>query len=126
MTRLYNLASTFYVWRTAVTPAEYRAAIVWSEVDTLNAGAARIWEWVTSNMTETLNGADANIRQGIADAFGPSTTTRANLLAAAKRFATKAESLFATGTGSEASPGTLVFEGNITTEDVGRALNDNP
>ena len=126
LTRLYNLASTFYVWRTSITPAEYRDAIVWTEVDGLTTGKARIWEWITQNMTMAINTSSANVRQGLADAFAQNTTTRPNLLAIAKRFATVAESIFSTGTGTSGNPGTLGFEGTITTEDVGRALNDNP
>jgi len=34
--------------------------------------------------------------------------------------------VFATGTGTTATPGTLGYEGEVTSEDVGRALNDNP
>lgn len=123
---LYNADSTFVVWRKSIQPADYRAAIVWTEVDTLTAGKARIWEWVTANMTQALDGSDLNVRQGIADAFGAGTTTRANLLAVAKRFATKCEALFATGTGTDADPGDLVFEGKLSHSDISRALNKNP
>jgi hypothetical protein len=126
LTRLYNLDSSFIIWKKSVTPDEYRGAMLWTEVDTLNTGAARIWEWVTNNFTSNLNADDSNIRQGIADAFGPSTTTRANLLAVAKRAATVGESVFATGTGTDATPGSLDFVGSLTTGDVGRALNENP
>lgn len=126
LTRLYNLDSSFIVWKKTVTPDEYRGAMEWAEVDTLNAGAARIWEWVTNNFTSNLNADDANIRRGIADAFGPGTTTRDNLLAVAKRPATIGESVFATGTGTDATPGSLDFVGSLTTSDVGRALNENP
>jgi hypothetical protein len=126
ITRLYNLDSSFYVWKTSVEPDDYRSAIVWTEVDTMNAGDARIWEWLTSNMTLAIDASDTNVRQGIADAFGAGTTTRDNLLAAGKRVATIAEEVFATGTGTEATPGDLVYKGSISTNDVGRALNDNP
>lgn len=125
LTRLYNEDSVFIVWKKSVAPDEYRSAMVWSEVDTLNAGAARIWEWVTNNFSSNLNADDSNIRQGIADAFGANTTTRANLLAVAKRPATLGESVFASGTGTDASPGSLDFIGTLTTGDVGRALNEN-
>ena len=50
-------------------------------------------------------------------------TTRAALLALWKRVASRVERLFATGTGSDASPGTLVFEGAIDVNDVSLALN---
>jgi hypothetical protein len=47
--------------------------------------------------------------------------TRAALLALWKRLATRGEKLYATGTGSDAVPGTLTFEGNISARDVEEA-----
>ena len=49
-------------------------------------------------------------------------TTRAQLLALWKRPATRTEKIFATGTGSDASPATLTFEGSISGTDVQRTL----
>lgn len=123
---LYNAASTFIVWRTNLSPTEYREAIVWTEVDALTAGKARIWEWVTQNMTAPIDASKANVRQGLMDCWASNTTTRIQLTAAAKRAATKTEKLFATGTGTSASPGTLGWEGTLTYTDVGVALNANP
>ena len=119
----YNAATSFVVWRSAVPVAEYRAAVVWTEVDALTVGRARIWDWLTGSFTLPINAADLNVRQGIADAFGPSTTTRSNLLAVAKRVATRAEQLLATGTGSTNSPGTMGAEGLLSAGDVSAVLN---
>lgn len=124
LAKLYNLDTDFYVWKTSITPDEYRGAMVWTEVDTLNAGNARIWEWVTNYFTGNLDASDANVRQGIADAFGAGTTTRANLLALGKRLASLYEEVFATGTGTEATPGTMVLQGPVTTKIIGKALNE--
>jgi len=124
LAKLYNLDTDFYVWKTSITPDEYRGAVVWTEVDTLNAGNARIWEWVTNYFTGNLDASDANVRQGIADAFGAGTTTRANLLALGKRLASLYEEVFATGTGTEATPGTMVLQGPVTTKIIGKALNE--
>ena len=118
----YNKDSATYVWRSSVSPDEYRGAMVWTEVDTLNAGNARIWEWVTNYFTGNLDASDANVRQGIADAFGAGTTTRANLLALGKRLASIYESVFATGTGTEAAPATAVVEGNVSPKTIAEAL----
>jgi hypothetical protein len=126
LARLYNLDSSFYVWRSSVTPDEYRGAMVWTEVDTLNAGNARIWEWVTNYFTGNLDASDANVRQGIADAFGAGTTTRANLLALGKRLASVYETVFSTGTGAENDPGIAVVEGVVSVNDISKALNNNP
>lgn len=122
----YNEVSAFYVWREAVPPDEYREEITWTEVDTLNAGAARIWEWVTQNMTAPLDATKVNVRQGIADAFGAPTSTRAALIAVGKEQSTLCESIFATGTGTEGDPGVRDFIGTLPVDDVSRALNENP
>lgn len=126
LTRLYNLPSSFIVWREAVPPEEYREQMVWTEVDGLQAGKARIWEWITQNMTLAIDATKANVRQGLADVFPSNQTTRGQLLSIAKEAASMAESLFATGTGTDAAPGVRVVRGPITTTDVGKALNENP
>ena len=126
LAELYNAASTYIVWRTAVTPDQYREAIVWTEVDALTAGKARIWEWITQSMTAPLNAASANVRQGLMDCWASNTTTRTQLTAVAKRAATKAEKLFATGTGTTATPGVLGWEGTLSYTDIGVALGANP
>lgn len=117
----YNDASTTWVWRTSVPVEEYRNALVWTEVDALTAGAARIWDWITGSMTLVIDPSKQEIRQGIADCWGAGTTTRANLLSAGKRFATRAEALFATGTGTEVDPASLDLDGQISVQDVVRA-----
>lgn len=114
-------SSTFYVWRNSVPLEEYRGAITWTEVDALTAGAARIWEWITGGMTLPLEPSNPEVRQGLADCWGAGTTTRTDLIAASKRLASRAEELFATGTGSEADPA-VVDDIAITDQDVIRAL----
>jgi hypothetical protein len=49
-------------------------------------------------------------------------STRAALLALWKRLATRVEKLFATGTGSDASPATLTFEQPLAYQDVLQAM----
>jgi hypothetical protein len=123
----YNGASTFVVWRSSIPVEEYREAIVWTEVDALTTGSKyRIWEWMTGDFTLPIEPSKANVRAGLADCWASNTTTRANLLAIAKRNATKAERLFVTGTGTTATPGTLGWEGTLSVDDVSRALNNNP
>jgi len=126
LARLYNLDSSIYVWRTVIKPSEYKRSIVWTEVDTLNTGKARIWEWVSSMQSDDLDASDPNIRAGISEAFGAGTTTRANLLSIAKRLSSLYESVFAVGTGTEADPGKTVLEGPVTIQIIGKALNENP
>ena len=123
---LYNQDSTFVVWRTSVPVEEYRNALTWTEVDALTIGKARIWEWITGQMTLPLEPYKDAVRQGLADCWSPTSDTRAALIAISKRFATLCESLFTTGTGTDATPGLLVFEGLVTSQDIGQALNNNP
>ena len=127
LAELYNAASTYIVWKTNLQPSEYREAIIWTEVDALTTGSKyRIWEWLTMDMTAPIDASKTNVRQGIADCWASNTTTRGNLLAIAKRPATKAEKLFVTGTGTSASPGILGWEGILSYTDIGVALGANP
>jgi hypothetical protein len=121
LARLYNLNSAIIVWRTSITPVEYRAAVVWTEVDALAVGKARIWEWLTVNMAANINAADSAVRQGIADAWASNSATRPALLAVAKRAATVAESVYQP-VGTDATPGTLVVEGQLTINNLGDAF----
>lgn len=128
MARLYNLDSGITIWKSSVSPAEYRAAIDWTEVDNLTIGKARIWEWVTQDMSVAFDATNANIRAGLAQAWVTNSETRTNLLNVAKRLATVAEGVFANGegAGTPADPDTASWTGNLTHTDVGKALNENP
>ena len=110
----------FRVWRRDVRQSEVASVFVWTEIDALTNGKARIWEWM--RLSETLDCGIANIRQGLNDAFSAANSTKAAVLAVIKRDAKRGEKLFATGTGSEGSPGTLVFVGDITDSDVEKAM----
>ncbi len=121
----YNLDASpaFVVWKTAVPTSECKKAMVWTEYIGRSAGERDAWQFMLSN--GIINAADVNVRQGIADVFsGPSgLQSRTNLLAIAKRSATRAEKLFSTGTGSDASPAKMAFEGNLSYQDVQAARN---
>lgn len=118
----YNLpkSPTFVVWRSSVTAQEIMSAASfdWTRVDNLTVGKARIWEWIVQ--FGTLNVGQANIRAGIDATWsaGGDAATKAGIYAVSKRAATRAEALFANGTGSDASPAALVFEGALTPADV--------
>lgn len=120
---IYNTeTASYWVWKNEVTPEEYRSVITWSEVDTMNNGDARIWEWITANMTLSYNANDANVRQGLNDAWATSPTSKAALIDISKRLATRVEELFATGTGTNASPASMVVIGPISFQDVCKAI----
>lgn len=116
----YNLpaAPAFIAWRTNVPTADCKKAMIWTEFVARSAGERDAWQFMLSN--GFINAGDPNIRQGIQDVFsGPGgAASRAALVAIAKRAATRAEQLFATGTGSDASPATMTFEGALSFQDV--------
>jgi hypothetical protein len=117
---VYNTIAVpnYIVWKTNVPTKECKKAMVWTEYIARSAGERDAWIFMLSN--GFINAADVNVRQGILDIFsGPGgVNTRANLTALAKRAATRAEKLFATGTGTDASPSTMSFEGNLSYQDV--------
>lgn len=130
LTRLYNLDSSYVIWRSNVQVVEIEQnGFAWAAIDEVPDAKWRIWERLTSY--GSIDFSKANVRQGLVDFAkdsqgSPITTLRDSILPYTKRNATVAESVFATGTGTDQNPGNPGFEGSITTEDVGRALNDNP
>lgn len=126
--RLYNLPSTFIVWRDNVSQdAIMGNGFDWVRVDNLTIGKARIWEWLFANPTRSINPSKANVRAAIAECWkgtAADLAVQAAVLGHCKRPATFAERVFATGTGTDVTPGLLgSFVGNVTIDDVGRALN---
>lgn len=95
---------------------EARKVMVWTEIDALTAGKARIWEWMREG--GVLDARDNNIRQGLNDAFSAATATRTALTALAKRSATRAEKALATGAGTSGSPSIMTFVGAVTYADA--------
>lgn len=118
-----NAVPVWRVWRTEVPTAAVKKAVVWTEYIGRSVGERGAFELIISN--GIVNAADANIRQGFQDIFsGPSGLgTRTNLTAIAKRDATRAEKLFSTGAGTDASPATMTFEGFLSYQDVQDARN---
>ena len=111
-----NAATTFVVWRSAVTPRELMEAFVWAEVDALTPGKARIFDWMSR--LPSIDAGVARFRNGLSDCFGSASVTYVAILAVLKRTATRAESLLANGTGSDASPGRLRAEGIVSPSDA--------
>lgn len=122
----YNATVAEYiVWKTSVNPDEVmRNGMDWTRVDNLTVGKARIWEWLTR--LGTFNPSKTNIRSGI-DATWVGTAAdlavRAMVYTHCKRSATRAEKLFASGSGTDASPSVMAFEGTLTYQDVHQARN---
>jgi hypothetical protein len=116
---IYNTdTAAYFVWKSAVSVDDYKKAIVWTEVDGLTTGRARIWEWITGQMTEPYDASSVSVRAGLANAWAANTETRPLLIAASKRLSTRLEQLLATGVGSDASPANMGFEGDITYREI--------
>lgn len=118
----------FVVWRNVVSRDELQNldAFNWTVVDNLVTNSKfRIWEWMFENPERNFNPSKANIRAGIAACWTGNAqllAVQTAILAACKRTATRVEKLYATGTGSDATPALLVFEGSITAQDISDAL----
>ena len=119
-----NQAATpaFIVWKTNVARNEVGKAFVASALAAITAGnndkLANFAAW-----NESVNPSRADQRAFFDDGFSVAAgaSTRAALLALWKRSANHVEKLFATGTGSDASPATMVVEGSISYQEVEQA-----
>lgn len=115
----------FIVWKSNVSVDEImRNGMAWDRVDNLTVGKARIWDWMTR--LGTFDASKANIRAGIDAAWvgtAADLAVRATVYTRCKRKATRCEKLLASGTGSDASPATMTFEGNLSYQDAFNARN---
>jgi hypothetical protein len=124
----YNeLASPdFIVWRSSVSQDEImQNGFDWVRVDNLSVGKARIWEWLFSNQTRSMNPSKVNVRAGIDETWkgtAADLAVRAAVYAHCTRAATRAEKLFASGTGTVASPATMTQDGALSYNEVQAAL----
>lgn len=105
----------FVVWKTTVSIDEImRNGMDWARVDNLSVGKARIWDWM--GRLGSFDASRINIRAGIDAAWvgtAADLAVRAQVYIHCKRAANILEKLFATGTGSDASPATMAVEGSI-------------
>lgn len=115
---LYNLAASpeFVVWKTKVMRQEIlQNGFDWTRLDNLSVGLARVWDSMFFD-TGSLNPSKANVRAGIEEVWkgtAADLAVRAAVYVHCKRPSTRIERLFATGTGSTAVPGLLVYEGPL-------------
>lgn len=108
----------FVVWRTNLTGAEVYNAAVKTEIISRSQGERDVFQMMLDR--EPINAASDDTRQAFQDIFsGPSgATTRANLIAIAKRPALLIEKILASGTGSDSDPATMGREGTISTDEI--------
>lgn len=119
---IYNTAASpaFTVWKTNVSIGEVGRKFNGSELAGLTTGNQSRLQTIAAFLTDGVNPSLIDNRIFFDDVFSGAggTNTRANLLALWKRLALRIEKLFATGTGSDAAPGTMAFEGQISYADV--------
>lgn len=127
----YNLTASpdFWVWQTRLAKK-----IVYDH----RSPADTLWNWATfisqpagekDAWTELFEEGYADFalqqnREAVVTIFGTgpgAAAQRTHILAAARRLATEAEALFATGPGTPAAPATMTFEGLLTISDVEQA-----
>ena len=121
----------FWVWKTAVARQEIYDQVSpdgtsWNWTTYKNQSATEQNAWVQMFMGDRANFSQDNLRAGVAAIFSGSAQANAqrdHCLAMGRRKATRAEKLFATGTGSGGSPAKMVIEGNLSLGDVSAARN---
>ncbi len=143
-----NGDSTFAVWRNVTPASDIMDAITWANLTPKDipdgSGLSLQLEYrcqgkqlslqILLQGRDSLSTGKASIRQGFSDALQnvPAGAGGAMLdagwlgagkvKAAITRFASRAEKLFATGIGTAAQPGALVWEGTLRSEDIILAL----
>ena len=113
----------FVVWKTSVSIVDIGRKINGAELGGLTTANHTRLQTVIQISGGSINPSLADQRAFFDDVFSGAggTTTRANLLVLWKRLANRFEKIFATGTGSDASPATLVIEGTVSYQDVDAA-----
>lgn len=117
-----NSESAFVVWRTQLNEQEIieNDGFNPSLVDGLTAGKRDEWTNFIFKFGH-CNPSRQRIRDAFADVWSGTAAknaVNAAILELSKRNATVAESALATGTGSNAAPGMLTFEGSVSFQDA--------
>ena len=110
----------FIVWKSNVALDDVGEAFVATSLASMTSGNNdRLVSFALYN-PQGVNPSRVDHRAFFDDVFSPASgaPTRTSLAALWRRTASRFESLFATGTGSDASPATLVEEGSLAYVDV--------
>lgn len=115
----------FIVWKTSVRLADVGIAFNSTEVAGLTTANTNRLQVMAAFSGGAFNPSVADVRAGFDSVFSGAggALTRAALLALWKRTAKRIEKIYATGTGSDVSPGSIVVEGGISNEEIVLALN---
>lgn len=113
----FNQQTTHIVWRSVLTPELARAAIIKgaTQLDALTVGKRDSLFYLVSG---NLHASDAAVRAALDDLCGSQNTLKGFVQAACKRLASRAEKALSTGTGTDAAPATLGYEGVISGNDA--------
>jgi hypothetical protein len=127
MTQWFNEPSVpaFICWRTDVQAEEIGNAWVGTDIDGMSAlNMQRLQLLLASAPSGVFDMSRADRRAGFENPFGTNVNnaSRVAMRAAWKRTATKAERLFVTGTGSDATPGLFGWQGQLTVDDIRAAV----
>lgn len=113
------------VWRRDVSRDDVSGdGFDWTQVDNLTVGQARIWDWLFDG--GSMNAGDSGKRAGIVECWkgtAAKVAVQVFVLGKCKRSAKLGEKVLSTGTGSEAAPAVLGYEGDISYPDVQAARN---
>ena len=115
-----SASPSFTVWKTSVSNELIGNAMNGTEVIGLSALQMQRLQLLSAYSNGTQDPSRADRRAAFDGVFSGAggTITRPALLALWKRLALRVEKIFATGTGSDASPATLVFEGTVSSGDI--------
>ncbi len=111
----------FVVWRSDVTANEIGNAWAGTDIDGMSAlNMQRLQLLLASSAGGTFDMRRSDRRAGFENPFGTNQNnqSRVNMRAVWKRSASAFEKLYASGTGSDASPGQTVVEGFVSFQDV--------
>jgi len=123
MVDFYNTAGAFIVWKTNVRINDIGDAFNGAELGNLTGANQTRLQTIAQFSPNGVNPSLADRRQFFDDVFSSAATTKAALLALWKRAARRGEALYATGTGTALTPGSLVFEGTFSQPDIVLAIN---
>lgn len=115
----------FTVWRSTVSLGEVGKTFSASELAGLTSLNTQRLQNLAAWLALGVNPSLASVRQFFDDVFSGAggALTRAALLVIWKRLTTRIEKIFATGTGTDAAPATMGYEGTISGTDVADARN---
>jgi len=127
LSRVYALAASpaFTVWKTSVTITQIGDNIVATEIAGLSSLNATRLQTIVQLSGDGINPSLADRRAFFDDIFSGAggVGTKAKLLILYKRLANRFERIYATGTGSDAVPATLVLEGTVSASVIDTARN---